>query len=947
MSLLYPELLLLGLPLGWLLWRSAPQFSLRLVLRGIAALALLIALASPFGGGSIQGRDLILVIDRSRSMPADTTARASEIFQLAQAEMGNGDRMALVAFGSQAKIEQGPQADPVFEGFQLDVDADGSNLSAALDRALTLIPENRPGAILLYSDGEYQGEVPESVARRAAARGIRIDVRTAPRTSQPDALVERLDLPPEIGVGEPFQFQAWVRAESDTEAQYTLFRGEEVLARGPVQLRRGLNPLRFRDRGQAAGMAQYRLQIDVAGDRVLENNTAIGATRVSGSRPLLVINSSGEAGRLVNALRSAGLAVEVRSAEQVSAQQPIWLESFRGFILENVSATKLGTMLPALARQVEDLGAGLLITGGRASYGVGGYYRSALDPLLPVTMELRVEHRKMGLAIGFVLDRSGSMGMPAGAGTKMDLANAGTMEAIRLLGALDQATVIAVDSKAHMIVPLTQVDDPGAFASRVSGIRSGGGGIYTYTGLAAVADALAPSARSNRHIVLFADANDAEEPGRYVELIKDLTENKNTTISVVALGTEADSDALFLKDVAVRGGGEIYFSEDPAELPRLFAQDTMLAARSSFVDIPTASRIEAGLLSIAALPPGPWLGLPGYNLCYLRPGAALGIVTLDEYAAPVVATMQAGLGRTAAFTPQIDGSFGVAEGDWPQAATVLVTLARWISGQAPPAEYYASVRREGREALLQIDVDPELGDGAPLTTRMVDPSGRSIPVELVPVGENRFEARIPLAEDGVYRFAAATEDGEIVPIDPIAVPYSPEYEARSERNAGERVLGTLARLSGGRLNPPTTELWRGNRGGRATRTWTHWFVLVGLLFLLAEITWRRLFEGSVAWRLRMPRLRMKRTVAQAVEGTLPSEQSASDVARAVKSKRRSSKRKQAPASSPTPGSDSAADSSPAKGAKQTPPAKSKSDGDEDKSDGVDAALQQLKKKRRR
>lgn len=938
MSLLYPELLLLGLPLGWLLWRSSPQLSLRLILRSIAGLALLIALASPFGGGSIQGRDLILVVDRSRSMPADTTSRASELFQLAQKEMSNGDRIALVAFGSQAKIEQGPQTDPVFEGFQFDVDADGSNLSAALDRALTLIPENRPGAIVLYSDGEYQGELPESVARRAAARGIRIDVRTAPRTTQPDALVERLELPPEIGVGEPFQFQAWVRAESETEAQYTLFRGEEVLARGPVQLRRGLNPLRFRDRGQAAGMAQYRLQIDVAGDRVLENNTAIGAIRVSGSRPLLVINSSGQAGRLVNALRSAGLAVEVRSAEQVAAQQAIWLENFHGFILENVSATKLGKMLPALARQVEDLGAGLLITGGRASYGVGGYYRSALDPLLPVTMELRVEHRKMGLAIGFVLDRSGSMGMPAGSGTKMDLANAGTMEAIRLLGPLDEATVIAVDSQPHMIVPLSQVDDPESFAGRVSGIRSGGGGIYTYTGLLAVAEALAPSARANRHIVLFADAADAEEPGRYVELITDLTENQNTTISVVALGKESDSDAIFLKDVAARGGGEIYFSEDPAELPRLFAQDTMLAARSSFVDIPTASRMEAGLLSIAALPPGPWLNLPGYNLCYLRPGAALGIVTLDEYAAPVVATMQAGLGRTAAFTPQIDGTFGVAEGDWSEAATVLVTLARWISGQAPPAEYYASVRREGREAVLQIDVDPELGDGTPLITRMVDPSGRSIPVELAPVGENRFEARIPLAEDGVYRFAAATEDGEIVPIDPIAVPYSPEFEARSERNAGERVLGTLARLSGGRLNPPTTELWRGNRGGRATRTWTHWFVLVGLLFLLAEITWRRLFEGSIAWRPRMPRLRSKSAVAHASDGAAPLEATASDVARAVKSKRRASKRKQGSSSGSSTGTTEAATPEPQ--GKQDKPAKAKDD-------GVEAALKQLKKKRRR
>ena len=271
------------------------------------------------------------------------------------------------------------------------------------------------------------------------------------------------------------------------------------------------------------------------------------------------------------------------------------------------------------------------------------------------------------------------------------------MEAIRLLSPIDEATVIAVDSAPTTVLPLTQVDDPQDFAGRVSGIRAGGGGIFTYTGLLAAARGLEGSARANRHIVLFADADDAEEPGEYQALLADLTENRGTTVSVVALGTDQGRDALFLQDVAARGGGQIYFSEDAAELPRLFAQDTMLAARSSFVDVATSSRIEPGLLAIAALPPGPWLTVPGYNLCYLRPGASLGIVSEDEYAAPLVATMQAGLGRTAAFTAQVDGSWGVPEAEWAEAANVLVTLGRWISGQAPPAQYYSSVRREGRE----------------------------------------------------------------------------------------------------------------------------------------------------------------------------------------------------------------------------------------------------------
>lgn len=937
MSLLYPELLLLALPLGWLLWRSSPRVDLRFILRALLGLAFLIAVASPYGGGSVQGRDLVLVIDRSRSMPADTTTRAAELFTLAREQMRPGDRLAVVGFGAQASVEQAPQADPVFEGFQTTLDVDGSDLATALDRALTLIPENRPGSLLVYSDGEFQGASPDSVARRAAARGVGIDVRTMPRDSAPDALVERLELPREVGVGEPFQFQAWVRAEQAGEAAYTLFRGEEIISRGTVTLQRGLQPLRFRDRGQEAGMSRYRLRLDLPGDRVIENNEAIGVTRVAGPRPILVVNASGSAGRLVNALRSAGLRIEVRTPEQVAAQNPVWLESFRGFILENISASSLGGMLPALARQVEDLGAGLLLTGGRASYGVGGYYRSALDPLLPVTMELRVEHRKIGLAIAFVLDRSGSMGASAGAGTKMDLANAGTMEAIRLLSPIDEAGVIAVDSEPHLIVPRAQVDDPGAFASRVSGIRAGGGGIFTYTGLRAAVDLLADSARANRHIVLFADADDAEEPGDYQELLRRWTQEQGGTVSVVALGTEAGSDAAFLQDVASRGGGSIYFSQDAAELPRLFAQDTMLAARSSFIDEATATSITAGMSAIASTPVGRWLDLPGYNLCYLRPGASLGAVSEDEYAAPIVATMQAGLGRTAAFTAQVDGNWGVPDNQWPEAASVLVTLARWLSGQEPPAQYYADVRREGREAVVRVQVDPELGPAQALTTRMVDPSGRSVPVELVPVGQDLFEARVPMREDGVYRFAAMTEDSELVPIDPVAIPYSPEFEARSERDAGERVLGTLARLSGGRVNPPVPELWRGERSGRATRAWTTWFVLAGILLWLLEIMWRRLFEGTVSWRLRLPRLRraaapVAATSSETARDDGPVTTDTLDAMGAKRSRRRSRRAAKKPAdSTPTPSAPEPTESAPPRSDEGS----------------LDDALDQLKKKRRR
>ncbi|MDQ3331847.1 MAG: hypothetical protein M3552_14535, partial [Planctomycetota bacterium] len=116
-----------------------------------------------------------------------------------------------------------------------------------------------------------------------------------------------------------------------------------------------------------------------------------------------------------------------------------------------------------LAQFVEDLGGGLLVTGGRQSFGVGGYFNSPLDAVLPVSMELREEHRKNRVAIAIALDRSGSMTMPVKGSlvkmdlVKMDLANLGTVEVIKLLSPGDKIAVIAVDSSPHVIEPLSDV----------------------------------------------------------------------------------------------------------------------------------------------------------------------------------------------------------------------------------------------------------------------------------------------------------------------------------------------------------------------------------------------------------------------------------------------------------------------------------------------------------
>jgi uncharacterized membrane protein len=88
----------------------------------------------------------------------------------------------------------------------------------------------------------------------------------------------------------------------------------------------------------------------------------------------------------------------------VRAPFPVTLDALDGVVdtvvLENVDANQLGEpVLHVLASYVEQAGGGLVMTGGRSSFGEGGYRRSPVEPLLPVSLEMREEQRRTALAV--------------------------------------------------------------------------------------------------------------------------------------------------------------------------------------------------------------------------------------------------------------------------------------------------------------------------------------------------------------------------------------------------------------------------------------------------------------------------------------------------------------------------------------------------------------------
>lgn len=791
---------------------------------------------------------VVMVADRSLSMPTQSQTQQMEMADLLYQQMGDNDELGVVAFGERVFVEQPPQR-LRFPGFVGDVGSDASNLGDALDRAISLVPPGRPGRILIVSDGNVTGSSLSAAAARAASSGIAIDYRPLQRTGTGDLAIERVDAPQSVSASEAFLVTAWITSPRSQEIEYELRHGNRIVTAGKQVVPEGRTRLLFRDKAGEAGTRTYQLQVravdPASNDPLPENNQARFLVGVRGVKPMLCVSPATSS--LPDVLTAGGLEVVRKLAEEAN-----WtLEELSGYssvLIENIPANKIGTAgMENLAAWVTETGGGLLTTGGRNAYGIGGYYKSPLEPIFPVTMELRREHRKLSLAIVVALDRSGSMAMTVPGGrTKMDLANAATVEVLDQLGANDQLGVLAVDSSAHEIVPLSDLSQREAMKAQILKIDSLGGGIFVYEALEKAAAMIAPATAGTRHVILFSDAADSEEPGDYVNLLNQYRE-AGVTVSVIGLGTEHDSDAELLKDIARLGGGQCMFTENPHELPRLFAQDTFLVSRSTFIEEPTSVRATPGLTMVTSQNWGEFPQVGGYNLCYLRPGANQSVVTEDEYKAPIVATWQAGSGRVANYMGEADGKYSGPMGSWPKAGEFFTSLARWVGAQDQGlgADMLLTQEVSQGRSLIKLHLDSERErtpfNGTPHVTVLRGRPGQKPTVEKIPLqwtGADVLSAETNLSGGETLITSLDLEEAGQTTLPPVCLPYSPEFAPRRE-GEGIEALERLARATGGKERIDLTSIWGDLPKTPRNISLGPWLLLTAIVLLLMDILQRR------------------------------------------------------------------------------------------------------------
>ena len=855
-------LLLFLLPLLWVGLRyslarmSEPQRRWSTLLRAAILSLLVLALAGLRIPWVNHDLTVVFAIDRSASITPEAEKAGLEWVRKAIQAKRFGDETALIGFAETGMALPPPPAKEN-EAWPEQPNRNATDVGKALQFASAVADDGKQRRLVLLSDGRDTGGKALETAAALKETGVELLVVPLQNPSAPEVLVEQLQIPRELREGEPFDATVVVRSNVETPVKVRLFSGGFAVGEQALTVKPGRSTVTFRSIQPDSSTATYEAQIFPEQDTQVENNRAQATAFQRGEPKILVIDPHPDRLQpLVGALAAEHIQVETRPVNGLPATLED-LQAYDALILSDVSALHLSRAQMNLYTQwVKEFGGGFAMLGGDQSYGVGGYFRTPLETMLPVRTESDDRAESPTVALMIILDSSGSMTATTAGQTKMSLANQGAALALEVLQAKDLFGVMAVDTKVHQVAPLARHPNKAEVTQNILRITAGGGGIYVYTSLIEAYSQLKNVNAKVKHVLLFSDAADAEEkaagemadgskiPGSALELAAAMVPARITT-SVVALGQPNDKDVPFLKQLASTGGGRFYLTNDALSLPQIFTTETMRVAQSSMVEepvLPVPARKSPVLEGID------WDTAPlllGYNITKLKPTADLLLAT--EKGDPLLATWQYGLGKVAAFTSDAKARWGAEWLQWQGYGKFWAQLIRSImrqGGAKGGLQVEPEPTPDGKRLRITIDATEPNGtfrNQLALTVGALLPDGSKTTVEARQTAPGRYVATVPVSDTGTTWINVLPADAAEGSNAGVVLSYTPSYPAEFLNNDTDlEALQAWAEAAGGVFAPtPEQAFTPPAQGVRRYRDLSPFFLAAALLLYPVDIWLRR------------------------------------------------------------------------------------------------------------
>jgi Mg-chelatase subunit ChlD len=774
-------------------------------LRAVAVALLCLALAEPLIGASDDATATIFVVDRSSSIDDATTAEVTQWINDALAAGGSADRAAVVSFGASPELTSPAVGVDEVDQAALDaseVDRDATNLESALSMARSL-PVSGARRIVLVSDGAENSGAAINQASQLAADEIPVDVLPVAGIGSDDFRIDGVASPDSIWIGETPSILLSVASSVETAGvvQIQVDGNDPVVHE--VVFGEGLSSHAFTTPDLTSGFHSLLIRaIPTEGpDAFLENNQVERSIVVRAAPALLLVSAEqADSTFLRTALEAQGALVTSRAPSAIPERLSD-LSAYDVVLLNNVPAAELTVgQVAALESLTREFGRGLIVVGGSASYGPGGYAATTLERLLPVSVKVTEGKERQRVALLLIVDKSGSMAFdPLQTSSKIDMA----IEAVRLAaGALsdgDEIAILVFNDKQQWIVERTQINGPEDRDRIYAAIETitADGGTEIYPALEVGFDEIVQSDADVRHVVLLSDGKSSTGTRESYEKLIEEFGASNTTLSTIAIGDDADTD--LLQFLAERGNGNYHPTERPEEIPLLTLAEAESAGSQSIIN-GTFRPLQVGASPImSGFSPEGLPEIDRYDFSEAKPNAQVVLTSGRED--PVLAKWQYGLGRVVAWTADDGIDFATSWRSWDRYGEFWMSVIRWSLPDPEHGPVTVDAQREGSDAVLTVRTQSLVGDYVDLSSALVtitSPTGAvtaDLPLHQSAPGE--YQLRIGDPEPGAYQLEVAygnLQAGQTA-LAGFAIPASPELQPSS---AASDLLGAIAGRTDGR-----------------------------------------------------------------------------------------------------------------------------------------------------
>jgi Ca-activated chloride channel family protein len=751
----------------------------------------------------------------------------------------------------------------------------GTDIASAMQLAYGLFPSGYLRRAVILSDGVQTDGDMLAEAARARQFGVKVFAIPYHRPVPGEVAVRDLRVPDKIRVGEPFNVHAQVFSSRAQRVKAVLKQGEAINGLDGVRtvdLRAGDNDIPFKSVVRVAGEVTYGLDLsEMEEDHFKENNRYAVTAAVPGRPSVLYVEGNPtRATYLSNALNAQEFEVDVRGPSELPSSLRE-LERFDFVILSDAPAEAVSlTQQDAIESYVRDLGGGFLFAGGENGFGLGGWYHSTIERILPVRMDAEKRRDEPQVAMVLVIDRSGSMsGMP------LEMAKAAAKATADTLASEDLLEVIAFDSQPTKIVKMTAAKHRARIQSDIARLQPGGG-TEIFSALDAAYQSLSVTRARKKHVILLTDGQAPQNGIR--DLVQAMTA-EGMTVSTVGLGSGVDEP--LLRMVSDLGGGRFYKVPDPQSLPRVFTRETEMVSRSAAVEEYFQPKVVSPADFLRGIDIGAAPFLHGYVATKMKPPPAQEILQ-SELGEPILARWHVGLGWSLAWTSDVKNLWAVEWLRWPGYGQFWGQLVREhmrqkrrqqldMRAEIDPATGHikASVDAIGADDKFQNGLEGKLEVVGPLgiTSASAGPAGDAKRLPMRQTAPGRYESDFPLDRYGSYLLHGSLEkqvedaQGNIHNVSVaesfghVTNPYPREYLALAPDVAS---LKRVAEVSGGQLGPEAKSIFEpaGESISYHEDLWPRFIAAATLIYLIDLLMRRvRLFDRKRTVRASPAKLR--------------------------------------------------------------------------------------------